>query len=195
MIFYRRTKMTRGISFTESKKEMKNEDVVIVDPSAPWEYPEYAEYASLAMYPPSKDVGLCRFDPTKLERWYYGDYIKGRVSGAMVLDYLIFNDLFEDCVAFRELEGIQKKGLSFFREHFSGKAVLGIRGIIDTGEDRFVPALIEFGGVVKFCLYRVNSLWYENFVVLRFTENARIDAPVVDGHFASNVFLFKRKSS
>lgn len=182
-------------SITESKKAIKNEDIIIIDPSAPWEYPEYAQYASLAAYPQSKDAELSRFNPTKLERWYYGDYIKGRVSGAMVLDYIILNSLFEDCAAFRELEGIQKKGLPFFRKHFAGKAVLGVRGIIGAKEDRSVPALIEFGGTVKFCFYRMNSLWYENFIVLRFTENARVDASVVDGHSASNVFLFKKKSS
>lgn len=158
-----------SVSSLSQRRRLVEDGNVIIDLSAP---SDYQEFSARVMYP-ELQKGTREFDPKMLQRWFHGDYISGKVTGQIIFDYFKFNELFEDCVGFPELEGIQKKGLSFFREHFKGKAVFGWRAILDTPRDRRVPYLIEYLGEVVLCLYWVGALWHENFIALRFVAGER----------------------
>lgn len=157
------------VSLTGKRKAAEDKNVII-DLSAPSEYLEFSERV---IYPESQK-GVREFNPKTLEQWFHGDYIKGKVTGQIIFDYLNVNGLFADCLGFPELEGIQKRGISFFREHFEGKAVFGWRAVLKLPNgDYRVPYLIEYLGEVVLCLYWVGAFWKENFVALCFTEKCR----------------------
>lgn len=183
--------MAHVVSFErrrERKKE-ENKNIIIIDPSLP---SAYSEYASKVLYP--QNMELRGLNPTKLQQWFHIDYIKGRVSGDMVLGYLTLNGLFEDCVGLHELEGIQQKGVYFFRAYFGGEVVFGWRSLLAIGKDYWVPGLIEFGGEVRLRLFLSKIVWLDNFAALRLTEKSRIRIPAFGKHNTTNNLVnFKRK--
>lgn len=155
-------------------------DKVALDRTFPSAYPEYLERV---IYP-EEDTRVKDFDPKTLECWSHEDWLKGRISGEIVFAYLQFNDLFDDCLSFAELGGIYNKGLSFFREHFNGKAVFAWRAMLAFPRDRRVPYLIESFGMLALCFYPIKSLWKENFIAPRFVDGRRV---VDTSHFGKVV--------
>ncbi len=156
---------------------------------------KYSEFSKRGIYH-ELYKGVREFNPKTLEQWFHEDFLSEGATGQIILDYFTVNGLFEDCLGFHELEGIQKKGLSFFREHFEGKAVFGWRAVLafPNGDYR-VPYLIEYLGEVVLCLYWVGALWHENFIALRFTKNAHIYTPARNEVHANNVFRLRRNAS
>jgi hypothetical protein len=171
------------------RKREENKNIIIIDPSLPSAYPEYA---SKVLYPQNMEVrGL---NPTKLQHWFHIDYIKGRASGDMVLGYLTLNGLFEDCIGLHELEGIQQKDVYFFRAYFGGEVVFGWRSLMVIGKDYWVPGLIEFGGEVMLRLFLLKIIWLDNFTALRLTEKAHIRLPAFGKHNTTNILVnFNKK--
>lgn len=141
---------------------------------------------AIVNFPKRRDaVFISRFTP-----WYHGNYIKGRVSGEIILEYLKQNDLFSGCAGVRELGLIEQEGIYFFRERFQGNVVFGLRDITeDAAGDCWAPCLLEFGGSVVRRFFLLKAHWFENYVVLRIATNTRTRT-ISRGEYADDNLLF-----
>jgi hypothetical protein len=182
--------MSTVTSITDRKNILKSESVFL-DHSFPSGYPEFAEFG---IFPKEKEGTTTGFNPDLMEQWFHGEYIKGRASGEMILAYLKYNYLLEDCIGLPELGGIYQKGAIFFSKHFEGKAVFAWQSILSMPRGRYVPYLIQFGGPVVLCLHWMGGLCKENFVALKHTEGSRIYAKPTQEFSLNNVIAFKAKS-
>jgi hypothetical protein len=173
------------------KKKIWEDASVFLDHSFPSAYPEFAE---LGIFPKEKEGTIMGFNPDMMEQWFHGDYIKGRASGEMILEYLRYNYLLEDCIGLPELGGIYQKGPIFFSKYFEGKAIFAWQSVLKMPRGRYVPYLIQFGGPVVFCLHWMGGLCKENFIALRHTESSRIYAKPTQEFFPDNVIALRAKS-
>ena len=90
------------------------------------------------------------------ELWLHEDQKTGWMPGWKILAYLAGNKLLDGCADLDELKAIQAKGIGFFRRHgFSGKAIVGWRGVRAGG----VPYLFEGDDVVVLGWFRLDDGW------------------------------------
>jgi len=114
--------------------------------------PIYPDWVKEVLHPELENIGPAEYDASSIDQWLHDDQKNGNwTTGNNVYAKLKEKDckLLKTCLGLRDLEEIQKKGITFFRKHFKGKAVLGWASV---GENRdgnlFVPYLCEFGDEV-----------------------------------------------
>jgi hypothetical protein len=121
---------------------------IYVDRTIPANYPDWVKeilYDELE----KKFPGPAEFDAGKLEQWLHDGQKNGYVTGNIIHQHLKDHDMLKDCLGLRDLEEIQKKGITFFRKHFKGKAVFGWKAVVRSRDDNLgVPYLYEGGGRV-----------------------------------------------
>jgi len=178
------------VSNLADRAKKKTEGIVLLDYEFPSEYPEFAY---LGAFPKTEEGEVKGFEINRMELWSHEDCIKGRASGEMVLEYLRYNYLLEDCIGLQELGGIYRKGPLFFEEHFGDKAVFAWQAVFKMPRDWRIPYLIIFGGSVVFCLHWIGALCKENFVALRHTESSRLyTTPREEIQINDNIVAFKK---
>jgi len=132
--------------------------------------PNYPEWVTKMMHPDLEVTGSAEFNVSRIEQWLHPSQ-KAGVKGEVIYEYLKKNGMLENCLDFRDLEEIQKKGLAFFKEHFQDKAVFGWRSVVRDRRGRLgVPYLVEFGGMVVLCWGWLSSVWLADSPALRFAS-------------------------
>jgi len=134
--------------------------------------PIYPDWVKEVLHPELENSGPAEYDVGQLEQWLHdGQKNGGWVKGQVIYDHLEATDTLKDCASLRDLEEIQKKGVSFFREHFQGKVVYGWKSVVRrAGGYLFVPFLCEDGGEVMQCWYWLGDDWLGSYPALCFAK-------------------------
>ena len=134
--------------------------------------PIYPDWVKEVLHPELENSGPAEYDVGQLEQWLHdGQKNGGWVKGQVIYDHLKATDTLKDCASLRDLEEIQKKGVSFFREHFQGKVVYGWKSVVRrAGGYLFVPFLCEDGGEVMQCWYWLGDDWLGSYPALCFAK-------------------------
>lgn len=131
--------------------------------------PTYPSWMKKVLYPKLENTGPEEFDVTKLELWLHNDQKAGTVKGNVIHDHLKSNNMLEGCLGLRDLEEIQKKGVTFFRENFKGKAVFAWKSVVRHADGYLlVPYLIENDGKVVLYWNWLDNDWNSSNPALRF---------------------------
>jgi len=102
------------------KREPSNKNLVFVDRTI---FPEYPDWVERLEHPELESTGPPEFDAGKLEQWTHNDQKIGQIKGDVLLQYLKEHDMLKKCLSLRDLEEIQKKGITFFQRNFKKKMV------------------------------------------------------------------------
>jgi hypothetical protein len=70
------------------------------------------------------------FEASELERWFHPNQVNGYVKGIEIYEYLRDRNMLSDCLGYADLLAIQSKGVVFWRKHFSGEKVWGLKSIV-----------------------------------------------------------------
>jgi hypothetical protein len=127
-------------------------------------------------YPELEMTGPDQFDVRQLERWIHPNGQEDPDTfGSTILEYLEENSMLTSCLGVRDLLGIKRRGLGFFKKHFQGKLFFGWRSVVQvTYEDApdapelVVPCLGLFTGEVVLDWRGVTVTWDSNYYALRF---------------------------
>ena len=131
--------------------------------------PTYADWMKSVLYPELEAIGPSELGVSSLEQWLHDNQKTGVVTGNVIREHLMSNNMLEGCLGLRDLEEIQKKGITFFRKHFKGKAVFGWKSIVrNTGGDQYAPFLIEYAGKVVLIWFWLDLDWDSSNPALRF---------------------------
>src|ERR1700688_2132013 len=87
--------------------------------------PVYPEWVKKVMHPELEGTGPAEYDLAKVEQWFHDEQTKDGMVGNRIYEHLKSNNMLDSCLGLRDLEEIQKKGVTFFREPFKGKVVFG----------------------------------------------------------------------
>jgi hypothetical protein len=129
--------------------EVINKNLIFVDRTI---LPKYPDWITEVIYPELQSTGPAELDAGKLKLWLHEKQKNGRIKGNDLQQYLEDRDMLKDCLGLRDLEEIQKKGISFFREYFKGKCIFGWKSVVRSRDgDLHAPCLYEYVGGV--CLY------------------------------------------
>lgn len=122
-------------------------NLVRVDRTVSANYPDWM--AGLE-HPELESIGPAEFDAGKLRLLLHcRQQTNCGVVGNLIYEYLRDGDMIKDCLSLRDLEEIQKKGITFFRKHFKGKFVPGWKSVVRMNNNRLgVPYLYEDGNQV-----------------------------------------------
>lgn len=138
----------RGLCDEIAELILKRQYIVIVDRSISPTYPSWVKHV---LYPELENTGPSRFDVRSLDRWLHPDQKNGIVNGSVVHSYIRDNRICEEFLGLRDLEEIQKRGVAFFRKHFKGNTVFGLKSVIQEKDckngDLRVPCLVVFDDV------------------------------------------------
>jgi len=130
--------------------------------------PIYPDWVKEVLYPELESTGPSEFDAGKLEQWLHEEQKTGYVTGKTIHQYLKDNDMIKDCLGLRDLEEIQKKGITFFRKYFKGKYVFGWKAVVRDRDGHLrVPCLYESDGVVSLNWRWLGSDWSSFYPALR----------------------------
>ena len=122
--------------------------------------PTYPQWVDKVLYPELESTGPAEFDAGKLELWLHNGQKTGCVTGKTIHQYLQDHDMLKNSLGLRDLEEIQKKGLTFFRKHFKGKYVFGWKAVVRYRIDYLsVPALCGDGGQVYLYWCWLDDVW------------------------------------
>jgi len=123
-----------------------NKNLIFVDRTIPANYPDWVVEKE---HPELESTGPAEFDAGKLGLWLHDEQKTGYVTGNTIHQYLKDHGMLKDCLNLRDLEEIQKKGITFFRKHFKDKCVFGWKSVVrDRDDNLIVPYLCEGDGVV-----------------------------------------------
>lgn len=122
----------------------------------------YPNWIKKALYPQLEQVGPSDFNIAELESHLHPKQVEGYATGNEIHEELIAKKMIESCLGLPELLNIQKRGIRFFRKHYSGKAVFGWRSVVqDRDGDLLVPSLVVLEGKVillwRWLAYNFNS--------------------------------------
>lgn len=133
--------------------------------------PTYPNWVKKVMHPELELTGPAEFDVSKLEQWLHPDQVNGRVGGKVIYEHLKQNNMLEGCLGLLDLEAIQKKGITFFRQYFQGKVVFGWKSVVLFRRgDRPVPFLVESDVGVVLSWYWLDAGWNASYPALRFAS-------------------------
>jgi len=108
--------------------------------------PTYPSWMKEVMHPKLEAKGPTEFDSDKLEQWFHDDQKVGVVTGNTIYNHLKKHDMLPSCLGLRDLEEIQKLGITHFRRNFQGKAVFGWKSVVRSDDLNLrVPYLVEDG--------------------------------------------------
>ena len=155
-----------------SVPEVEIDPIIRVDRSI---RPSYPHWVKMVMHPELEDKGPAEYDISVVEQWLHDGQKDGkRVKGNEIYDHLKKTDTLKICLGLRDLEEIQKKGITFFRKHFKGKAVFGWAGIVrDSGGHLLVPDLYEDDDEVVLSWYWTDGDWDDYRPALRFANSTQ----------------------
>jgi hypothetical protein len=141
------------ISSASKIEELPIDPIIRVDRSI---RPSYPDWAKTVMHPELESVGPAEYDITKVKQWLHDGQEDGKwIEGNRIYTHLKDTNTLKTCLGLRDLEEIQKKGITFFRTHFKGKAVFGWASVVRSRDgDLRVSCLYESGGEVV-----LNWLW------------------------------------
>ncbi len=125
----------------------KTEDWIHVDRTI---RPVYPDWMKEVIYLHLEASGPEWFDVSTLEQWLHPNQISGTIIGNVIHEHMKENNMLYGCIGLRDLEEIQKKGITFFRKHFQGKAVFALKSVVRLSlGSLYCPGLVEVdGGVV-----------------------------------------------
>ena len=150
------------------KAEPPLDTIIRVDRSVRSVYPEWVKKV---MHPVLEGTGPAEYDLAKVEQWFHDEQKKGVVVGNRIYEHLKSNKMLDSCLGLRDLEEIQKKGVTFFRKPFKGKAVFAWKSVVlGRGGNLSVPCLVGLGGGVVLDWYWLDHDWSDDRPVLRFAS-------------------------
>ena len=131
----------------EPEPESVIDPIIRVDRSV---RPSYPEWTKTVMHPELEVTGPAEYDINKVEQWLLDSQKEGGLTrGTTIHNHLKDTKMLKICLGLRDLEEIQKKGVTFFRKYFKGKAVFAWQGVVLNRNGRlFVPYLCESGDEV-----------------------------------------------
>jgi hypothetical protein len=133
--------------------------------------PVYPEWVKKVMHPELEGTGPAEYDLAKVEQWFHDEQKKGVVVGNRIYEHLKSNNMLDSCLGLRDLEEIQKKGVTFFRKPINAKAVFGWKSVVlGDGGNLSVPCLVGFGAGVVLDWYWLNHDWSDDRPALRFAS-------------------------
>jgi hypothetical protein len=133
--------------------------------------PEYPNWAEEKLYPEMEKTGPTAFDASKLEHWLHPGQVDGVVEGNNIHQLLKRENLIEGCLGLADLLAIQKRGLTFFRKYFAGKAIFGWKSVVRSRDGRLlVPYLLEDGGGAVVSWRWLDYYWSSRRPALRFAS-------------------------
>lgn len=149
------------------KNETEPTSIVCVDRSI---RPTYCDWTKKLLHLELEGTGPSEFDSSKLEHWLHDGQKDGKcVKGKRIYEHLKANDLLKDCLGLRDLEEIEKKGITFFRALFKGEAFFAWKSVVrDHNGYLLVPYLCEYGGKVVLLWYWLVLIWHPDYPALRF---------------------------
>ncbi len=149
--------------------EVVIDPIIRVDRSVRHSYPDWVKEV---MHPELEDTGLCEYDISIVQQWLHEGQKDGKwIVGNQIYTHLKNTGMLKSCLGLRDLEEIQKKGITFFRKHFKGKAVFGWAGIVRHRYGRLrVPYLYEDDGKVVLDWDWVDDDWCSLSPALRFAS-------------------------
>lgn len=137
--------------------------------------PTYPSWTGMVMHPELENVGPTSYNITTVDQWLHDRQQNGGcVKGQIIYDYLEATDIdaLKTCLGLRDLEEIQKKGVVFFREHFKGKAVFGLKSVVRDHNGRlYAPYLFEYGDEVILHWHWLEYGWNVVNPALRFASS------------------------
>ena len=133
---------------------------------------EYPEWMYRFLRPVSALVGSPDFNIANVHQWLHPEQEAGKdVAGHIIYKHLEQHNMLSQCFGLIELEAIQKKGVSFFREHFDGKMVFGWKS---AGHfvvlDNACPYLIVAFGKVQLNWWKFDYRFGPHCVAPRFLD-------------------------
>lgn len=144
--------------------------MILIDRAIMSEYPYWVRDK---LYPKLDKIGPASFNVSKLELWLHPKQFKGVVKGNEIHEYLKNRGLLKSCLGLPDLLAIQKRGITFFRKHFAGKAVFAWKSVVRDHDGILnVPCLVEsLDDVVIRWRWLVND-WDFSFSTLRFISQS-----------------------
>lgn len=171
VILFARGEAELVIKVRPSPKAELLDTIIRVDRSVRPSYPDWVERVEHSDLEPT---GPIEYDISKVKQWFHDGQKNGkRIKGNEIHTYLKETDTLKTCLGLRDLEEIQKKGITFFRKHFQGKAVFAWKsGVRDRNRDGnlYVPFLYEHGGKVVMDWYWLGHDWDDSHPALRFAS-------------------------
>ena len=157
-----------GQVFISSRSVVSSDPIIHVDRTI---RPTYPNWVKKVMHPKLELTGPGEFDVSKLEQWLHPDQVNGQVGGKVIYEHLKQNNMLEGCLGLLDLEAIQKKGITFFRQYFQGKVVFGWKSVVLFRRgDRPVPFLVESDVGVVLSWYWLDAGWDASYPALRFAS-------------------------
>jgi hypothetical protein len=87
-------------------------------------------------------IGPPRFNAETLELWVYPAQLGGAIRGPVIYNHLKTFSKLPGCLALRDLEEIQKKGIEFYQRFWLGKTLFAWRSlVIDVNGELRVPCI------------------------------------------------------
>ena len=122
------------------------------------------------VHPELQDTGPAEYSVKEIGQWLHDKQKNGTIEGYLILAYLRDNKMLEDCLSLLDLEAIQRKGILFFREHFSGKSVYGWKSVVIHHNGQLsAPYLIETNNWVVIVWNHLGDSFRSHSPALRFT--------------------------
>jgi hypothetical protein len=135
--------------------------------------PVYPAWMREVVHPELEKTGPGEYDiKTDVEQWLHdGQENGGLVKGQVIYDHFLATDTLQTCLGLRDLEEIQKKGVTFFQQHFQGKAVFAWKSVV-RHQDGYLraPYLCEGSDRVLLGWYWLERGWYAHYPALRFAS-------------------------
>ena len=158
--------LTRKEVKTTPSPEPEISPIIRVDYSISASYPSWMKER---MHPELQRTGTAEYDINKVEQWLHDDQKDGKwMKGDKIYAHLKKTDTLKTCLGLRDLEEIQKKGITFFRKYFKGKVVFGWRDIVRNRNGSLnVPYLYENGDKVILDWDWADNDWYDYYPTLR----------------------------
>ena len=123
--------------------------------------PSYLDWVKRVMHPELETVGPIEYDITKTEQWLHDGQKDGKwIEGNKIYANLKKTSDIKNHCGLRDLEEIQKKGITFFRKYFAGKAVFGWSSVVrGHSGNLYVPCLCESGAKVVLGWHCLDRDW------------------------------------
>ncbi len=157
---------------TTPEPEVEADSIIRVDRSI---RPSYPDWVNEVVHPELESVGPAEYHISAVEQWLHA----GQKNGGCVVGNIIYGDIkkpsvLADHLGLRDLEEIQKKGITFFRKHFKGKAVFGWKSIVRSRcGNLHVPFLCEHGDEVVLAWRWPGRGWSDDDPVLRLASGVK----------------------
>ncbi|MCX6735616.1 MAG: hypothetical protein NTZ13_00860 [Candidatus Parcubacteria bacterium] len=115
--------------------------IIYVDCTIPANYPKWV---GEVLYPDLESTVPTEFYADKLLQWLHDGQKNGYVTGNTIHKFLKDYGMIKNCLGLRDLEEIQKKGITFFRKYFKSKYVFGWKSVVrDLNGCFYTPSLFE----------------------------------------------------